>query len=74
MYLYLVDGVEMLHPDLAPHRSHIAYAGSEAVARQLVEQAYPRFQITSVELLKEFASDAVRPRLYGWIPVTHHGH
>jgi hypothetical protein len=50
MRRYLVEGMEKLHPDLAPHRSHIAYAGSEAVARQLVERAHPQFQVTSVEL------------------------
>ena len=73
MKLYLVDGKETLHPDLAPHRFHIAFASSEGVARQLVEKAFPQFQITNVELVKEFATDEVQPRLYGWIPITHFG-
>ena len=74
MRLYIVEGIETLHPDLAPHRLHIALASSEAVARQLVEQAFLQFKIASVELVKEFAGDEVRPRLYGWIPITHFSH
>ena len=74
MRLYIVEGIETLHPDLAPHRLHIALASSEAVARQLVEQAFLQFKIASVELVKEFAGDEVRPRLYGWVPITHFSH
>jgi hypothetical protein len=70
MNLYLVNGEEKLHPDNAPHRSHVAFAVSDAVARELVEKAYPHFQVAHVKMMKSFPGEEFPSHLCGSIEIT----
>jgi hypothetical protein len=70
MNLYLVKGEERRRPDGTPYRAHVAFAASEVKARELVEEAYPRFRVAEVELLRHFAENEMGSRLLGWIAIA----
>ena len=70
MDLYLLNGEETLDPYIAPRRSHIALAVSEAEARELVEKEWPHFKVAKVELIKHFPGDEPKSHIVGQIALT----